>query len=52
VTATQTVGNPTVVSAAGGANTGNGTLGTLTAKGYALASVPTVSSSMTPPTSL
>ncbi|MGJ7611147.1 MULTISPECIES: head decoration protein [unclassified Variovorax] len=34
VTATQTVGNPTVVSAAG-ANTGNGTLGTLTAKGYA-----------------
>jgi hypothetical protein len=34
VTATQTIGNPTVVSAAG-ANTGNGTLGTLTAKGYA-----------------
>jgi hypothetical protein len=34
VTATQTVGNPTVASAPG-ANTGNGTLGTLTAKGYA-----------------
>lgn len=35
VTATQTVGNPSVTSAAGGTNTGNGTLGTLTAKGYA-----------------
>lgn len=35
VTATQTVGTPTVASAAGGTNTGNGTLGTLTAKGYA-----------------
>lgn len=35
VTASQTVGNPTVVSAAGGTNTGNGTLGTLSAKGYA-----------------
>jgi hypothetical protein len=34
VTATQTVGNPTVVSAPG-TNTGNGTLGTLTAAGYA-----------------
>ena len=34
VTATATPGNPTVVSAAG-SNTGNGTLGTLTAAGYA-----------------
>jgi hypothetical protein len=34
VTASATVGNPTVVSAPG-TNTGNGTLGTLTAAGYA-----------------
>lgn len=35
VTATQKVGNPTVASAAGAGNTGNGTVGSLTANGYA-----------------
>jgi hypothetical protein len=35
VTAAATPGNPTVTSAAGGTNTGNGTLGSLTAAGYA-----------------
>ena len=35
VTATATPGNPSVTSAAGGTNTGNGTLGSLTAAGYA-----------------
>ncbi|KWN77066.1 head decoration protein [Burkholderia stagnalis] len=35
VTATATPGNPSVTSAAGGTNVGNGTLGSLTAAGYA-----------------
>jgi hypothetical protein len=35
VTATAAPGNPTVTSAPGGTNTGNGTLGSLTAAGYA-----------------
>lgn len=35
VTAAQKPGNPTVTSAPGGTNTGNGTLGSLTANGYA-----------------